>query len=228
MALLPQQDTLAYAKTVLLIDHGQPKIMIAHAVADQRMRADDNLRRAIGKVADDRFTVTATPLAKKQPRFQAKRCQKPVDGGVVLACQYFGRCQKRCLRARLNGVEHRKQRHQGLARPDISLQHPQHAVPGHLISADFIDGTKLCPGKHEWQAVQQRRRQIAGANEVSSRHRLSGGVTDKGEGKLIGQQFVKGKAASYGRMRHQIIGTLRLVNSSHGGGEIRPLTGIEQ
>ena len=64
---------------------------------------------------------------------------------MMLAREDFGRREQRRLRARLDRVEHRQQRDQGLARPDIALEQAQHRRRLRHVAANFLDHPRCAP-----------------------------------------------------------------------------------
>ena len=69
----------------------------------------------------------------------------------MLAGEHFGRRHHRRLPPRLDHLRHRDQRNHGLARADVALQEPDHALFGRKIGADFVDRLALRPGQRERQ-----------------------------------------------------------------------------
>ena len=81
--------------------------------------------------------ATVTPIASHC------RCKRR----MVLAGEDFGRGEHRRLGAGLDRLQHRQQRDQGLARPDIALEQAQHRlVLGH-VAADLADHALLRTGQ---------------------------------------------------------------------------------
>ena len=80
---------------------------------------------------------------------------------VVLAGENFGRRHHRRLPAGFDHVRHREQRDDGLARSDVALQQPQHALLGSEIGADVVDRLALRAGQREGQGGLEAPRQSA-------------------------------------------------------------------
>ena len=236
-AFLAEDDPLAHAKPVLLVNHGKAKIGKAHILGQQRMRSHNQRNLATGQPGGDLAALTAsptntnantscspTPLAKQQRRLPAKRCQQAVDRLMVLARQYLGRGQQRRLRAALDRPQHRHQRHQRLARPDIALQHPQHPCRAALILANFGNGPILRPCQAEGQGRAQRICQRARAGKAASGCAVAGTVADHRERQLVCQQFIKGKPRPGRVCRRQIGIALRVVGGYKRGIKARPVS----
>ncbi len=69
--------------------------------------------------------------------------RKRRDGGKVLACQDLGRRHQRGLAAGLDDGGGGEQRDDGLARADVALQQPQHALGLGEIGDDVGNGAGL-------------------------------------------------------------------------------------
>ena len=69
----------------------------------------------------------------------------------MLPRQNLGRRHHHALQAAFGGVDHGQQRHQRLARADIALHQPVHAVAGTQVGAHLVQRAPLRPGQRERQ-----------------------------------------------------------------------------
>ncbi len=69
----------------------------------------------------------------------------------MLLGEHLGGCQQRRLPARVDDLEHRAQRHDRLARADLSLQQPVHRVVAAEIGGDLVADPLLSVGQRERQ-----------------------------------------------------------------------------
>ena len=222
--LLAQQHALAHAEPVLLVDHGEAKVLVGHALGYQGVGADDDFRAAVPDRLKHCLASATAPLAKQEMRFHPHRGEKGVDAGVMLAGEDLCRGKKGRLGAGLHRMQHCRQRHQCLAGTDITLKHAQHPARGLLVGPDFGDRAGLRAGRLEGKRGHQRFGQRSGSGKDAARHVIGRLVSDKRQRQLVRQQFVKGEAASRFRRRHQIIRILRGVHLVHGCCEVRPAT----
>ena len=142
-ALLGERQPLVDAEPVLLVDHGQREILEHHLLLEQRVRADQDVEVAAGEPLED--------IGALAPAFTTGEDRNPNAGGFgerrhrleVLARQDLGRRHHGRLTA---GLDHRgggQQRHDCLARPDVALQQPQHALRLAEILDDLADRADL-------------------------------------------------------------------------------------
>ena len=83
----------------------------------------------------------------------------------MLAAEDFGRRHQRALRSGLDGVQQRQHRHHGLARADIALQQPQHAVGRGHVGLDLGQRLRLPVGEREGQGGDRFRLQTPVARD---------------------------------------------------------------
>ena len=142
------------------------------------------------------------------------------DALVVLAGEDFGRRHHRRLPSRFDHVGHRHQRDDGLARSDVALQQPQHALFGLEIGADVVDRLLLRPGQRKRQRGLEAARQSAfgamraAGNDAHAR-------AHEQERELVGEQFVIGEAGRRRTGRVDVLGPRRAVHRAERLGEAR-------
>ena len=144
------------------------------------------------------------------------------DGGKMLARQNLGRRHERRLAAGLDHVRRGEQRDHGLARADIAMQEPQHALRLRQIGDDVGDrallrrrervgqrgdnpraqpalGGAAAAGARAHVRAQQRERELAGEQvrhrRAATRRRLSGSTI---VGRLAGDGCVRSASAKAG------------------------------
>ena len=121
---------------MLLVDDGEAEIGEDHAVLEERMRADDDMNRPRRQRRQGFAALRGLVAAGHQRHAQAGlpgERRHPVE---MLARQNLGRRHHRRLPANLDHVGHGEQRDDGLARADVALQQPDHALFGAQVRAD--------------------------------------------------------------------------------------------
>jgi hypothetical protein len=132
-----QRVALLDAEAVLLVDHDQPEVGEGHALRQQRVGADDDpglpargLARAVRRAAApcepvSSATRVATSAAPSSPACASGPEHRAQRAGVLLG-EHLGRGQQRGLAAAVDDLQHRPQRHEGLAGADLALQEAVH------------------------------------------------------------------------------------------------------
>ena len=110
----------------------------------------------------------------------------------MLAREDFGRRHQRRLPARFDDIGHRQQRDDRLARADVALQQPQHALGRGEIGADFGERARLRAGQREGQRGLDPGGQppVAGAWPAGE---VAHARAHHQQRQLIGEQFVIGE-----------------------------------
>jgi hypothetical protein len=101
------------------------------------MGADDDVDRAARQPGQNLRALAALLPAGEDRDAHAGPLGQRRDRSKMLAREDFGRRHQRGLSAGLDGARHRKQRHHRLARADIALQQPQHALRLGQVGVDF-------------------------------------------------------------------------------------------
>jgi hypothetical protein len=122
---------------------------------------------------------------------------------VVLTSQNIGRHHERSLRAGFHRSNEAEQSHDGLARPDIALQKPQHALGrGHVLQ-HLVDGARLRTG----QGVGQGGKQFGALCPVAGNSPPGGPFQvppREGKRQLVGQQLVIGEPLAGRRLGPEV------------------------
>ena len=117
-----------HAETVLLVDHGEPEIAELDALLEERVGADGDVDFA----RCERRKRGAPRAAVSRPVNSASRNPAASASALhalkMLAGEDFGRRHQRRLPSGLDDMGHRQQRDDRLARADVALQQPQHAL----------------------------------------------------------------------------------------------------
>ena len=158
----------------------------------------------------ERGAARRRPVAAGDERDAQARSARRQRGHalVVLAGEDFGRRHHRRLPARFDHVRHRHQRDDGLARSDVALQQPQHALFGPEIGADVVDRLPLRVGQRKRQRGLEAARQSAfgavraAGNDAHAR-------AHEQERELVGEQFVIGEPGRRRTGRVDVLGPRR-------------------
>jgi len=130
------------------------------------------------------------PGQRRQPH--AGRFGVRLQRSAMLAHQYFRGRHQRALTTGFHGVQERQQRHDGLARSDISLQQPQHALVRCHVLFDFVQRGQLPIGEGKGQGGDGPGAQLA----IASHPPPSGAAQlrpDQHQRQLVGEEFVIGQ-----------------------------------
>ena len=194
-ALLGQQEPLAHPEAMLLVDHDQAEVLVAHALLEDRMGPDDDLDRAVVEPHQDAFARPAFVAPGKQRDLGAGRRGEPAQGVVMLPRQQLGRREQGSLRAGFDRNQHRFQRDHRLARADVALQQAQHRRGLGHVALDLADRATLGAGEAERQLELAAQRPVTlqrlpapGAVALSHQHQRQ----------AVRQQFVVGEPVARG------------------------------
>ena len=128
---------------MLLVDDRKPEIGEDDAFLKERVSADRDVdlasRQRRQRIAPLRRPVAAGHQRDAQTRLFGERRHSL----EMLTGEHFGRRHHRRLPSRLDHLGHREQRDDGLARADVALQKPDHALLGSKIGADVLDRLAL-------------------------------------------------------------------------------------
>ncbi|GMA88783.1 hypothetical protein GCM10025868_40330 [Angustibacter aerolatus] len=154
-----QRVSLLDAEPVLLVDDHEAEVGELHVLLQQGVRADHDARLAGRRLqqapasdggglgAGEQPDAGADVAAAEHARF-GQVAEHRGDRAVVLHGEHLGGGQQRGLPAGVDDREHRAQRHERLARPDLALQEPVHRsalrqVGGHLLAHLALAGRRL-------------------------------------------------------------------------------------
>ena len=128
LALAGEREALTDAEAMLLVDDREAEIGEDDAFLEQRMRADRDVdfarRERRQRLAPLGGLVAAGQQRDAQARLLGER-RHPLE---MLARENFGRRHHRRLPPGLDHLGHREQRDDRLARADVALQQPDHAL----------------------------------------------------------------------------------------------------
>ena len=151
LALGGEREPLPDAEPMLLVDHRKPEIGERDALLEERVGADRDVDFAV-RQCGERGAARRRPVAPgHEPDAQADPLGERRHPLVMLAGEDFGRRHHRRLPSRFDHVRHRDQRDHRLARSDVALQEPDHALLGPEIGADILDRLLLRFGQRERQ-----------------------------------------------------------------------------
>ena len=142
-ALRAEGEALVHAEAVLLVHHGEAEIVKGDALLEERMRPDRDLHGPGGKPRQHRLAFGAAVAAGQKRDAQSRLPRQRLDAFVMLPRQDLRRSHDRRLPPGLDRACHGEQADHRLARPDISLEQAQHALVGHEILPDVLDGLLL-------------------------------------------------------------------------------------
>ncbi len=123
---------------MLLVDNGEAQVVEDDLALEERMRADDELRPAIGDGGQLVGAGHALVAPRQQCEMDADLVRQRRETGGVLAREDLGRRHQRGLAARLDGGQHGDERDQRLARADIALQQAHHAGGAGHVADDLV------------------------------------------------------------------------------------------
>lgn len=144
---------LADAELVLLIDDHQAQVGELDVFLDQGLRADREVDLAAGQVLEERALALALGAVGEELDGDAGAFEQPGEGEVMLLGQDFGGGQERALELVGDADEHGIDRDDGFARSHIPLEKARHRALGLKIAENVIDGSLLCAGELEAEAL---------------------------------------------------------------------------
>ena len=181
-----------HAKTMLLVDHREAEIGEGDFILHQRMGADGDVDRAACEAFQCRAPFRRLVASGDQRDRQARGFGQRLDGGEMLAGEDFGRRHQRGLPPGLDGLRHGEQGDDRLARADIALQQPQHALVAGEIGGNFRHRFLLVAGQFEGQGGEDFCRQSPIADLRAPAKNLHFGAHQT-QGELVRQKLVIGE-----------------------------------
>ena len=132
-----------HAEAVLLIDHRKREVVEGDILLEQRMGADQELDVA-ARESLERVAALAAAFASGQDRDLDAGCGgERRNRRMVLAGENLRRSHQGGLAAGFDGGRRSQQRHHRLARADVALQQPQHALGLGEVIDDLGDRARL-------------------------------------------------------------------------------------
>ena len=153
VVLAPQLRPLRHAKTVLLIDNGEPQLTELHSVFNQRMRSHHNVHLSAQEPFQHLFTPLAFHHTRQQFRAYGHISQEVAYSLQMLLSQYLRRRHDGGLKTVVDGDEHRHQGHERLSRPHIALQQTVHLPSAFHVGANLVHHALLRSSQLEGQML---------------------------------------------------------------------------
>jgi hypothetical protein len=186
---------------VLLIDHHHAELREGHPVLDQRVRAHHDPRGTGGRVEQRLLAGPRGQRAGEQRDagglLRGAQLARPTEVAEqraqragVLHGEHLGGRQQRRLPAGVDGLQHRPQRHHGLAGADLPLQQPVHRVLARQLGAELLPHGALTGGEGEGQSSVECVGQPTRPVRAPRCRTLQGVVPAPGQGQLHGQCLV--------------------------------------
>ena len=154
-----ERQPLVHAEAVLLVDDRQSQIAERDIFLKQRMGADDEVDIAGGEACQNVVALAAALAPGEDGEPQSDSLGERRDGGEMLPRQDFSRRHERRLPAGFDHMRCGKERHHRLARTDVAVEEPQHALRLRQIGDDVGDRADLRRSKRIGQRVDDARAQ---------------------------------------------------------------------
>ena len=145
--LFPQSCALYHPKTVLLVNNRQTKTAELHRVLNERMSADNNVKRSIEQPAVYLITLFCRSRSCKERNRHSRLCRQRTQSHVVLAGKNFGWRHHACLCAVVKSNQHRHKCDEGFSATDIPLKQTIHLTSGIHVAAYLFYNPLLCTCK---------------------------------------------------------------------------------
>ena len=142
-AQLAQQVLLLDAEALLLVDDQQPEVLRAHVAREQPVRADEDVRLALGEALDRGALVGRGAEARDVLDRERVVAQALGEGAEVLLGEDRGRHEHQHLLAGVGGLEGGAQRDLRLAVADVAADQPVHRALGLHVPLDLLDRLAL-------------------------------------------------------------------------------------
>ena len=157
-ALGRQRGALRHAKAVLLIRHDRTQPSEGHALLDECVRADHDLRCPAFDCGERCALLRGAHRAGQQRASDAQLFEQRCKRFGMLRRENLGRRHKRGLIAVLRGQRAQRGGNHRFARTDIALHQPVHRAAGSAVGCNLVDRaalrTRRCKGQHG-QIIQQ-------------------------------------------------------------------------
>ena len=124
---------------MLFVDDDQAQFGELDFFFEQGVRADDELRVALGDVAADFALAVGFERAGEQNDAVSGVFENAAGGKVMLLRENFGRRHERDLAAIFDGDDGGFEADDGLAGPDIALQQTPHGIGLFHVGGDFFE-----------------------------------------------------------------------------------------
>ena len=194
---------LAHAEAVLLVDDGDRQAVEDDRVLDERVRAHDERQLARRQLAED---VGAAGAAGVEPVSSAAGTASPGSSAwsVAKCCSAsvsVGAMSAACQPV-LDGAQHREERDDRLARPDLAHQQPLHRPAAGQVRVDRLHRGPLVVRRREGQQLVQPARASASSRPSSARRvEASRGGARGGAAGRAGRAAARRRPGAGGRPR---------------------------
>ena len=153
--LAVERAPLVDAEAVLLVDHGDGQAVELDRLLDQRVGADEQLQLPGGQLAEEVGAAPGRCRPGEQGGLHERARHQRLERREVLLGERLGGRHQRRLGARLDGPQHRVQRHDGLARAHLPHQQPLHRPVARDLLVDGVHRPPLVARGRERQRLAQ-------------------------------------------------------------------------
>jgi hypothetical protein len=134
---------LAATPNRALVDDDEPQVAEPDVLAEEPVRADHDVDRAVGQAGDGRDLGGRRHEPRQQPDLERERGEALRERRLVLRGQDGRRDEDRDLLAVLGRLERGPQRDLGLAVPDVADDQPVHRPARLHVGLDLFRGAQL-------------------------------------------------------------------------------------
>ena len=132
-----------HAEPLLLVDDDEPEVLEPDVLAEQPMRADDDVDRAVGQPLERGRLLPCRHEPRQQADLERERREALAERRVVLRRQDGRGHEHRHLLAVLGRLERGAQRDLGLAVADVADDQPVHRPHALHVGLDLGGGAQL-------------------------------------------------------------------------------------
>ena len=149
----PKASALSHAEAVLLVDNHQSEVAKLHHILEQSMGADNNLQRAIEKIAVYGFALFFASGTGEQGAFNAQRLYQMAYGFEMLGGENLGGSHNGSLIIVVERQKHAHECHESLSAAHVALKETIHLSAAAHIGANLLDNSLLSAGECKWQML---------------------------------------------------------------------------
>ena len=131
------------AESLLLVHHDEPQVAELDVLAQEPVRPDDEVHRAVLQPRERRLLLGRRDKARQDPDAHRERSEPLPEGRVVLRGENRRRDEDRHLLAVLDRLERRPQGHLGLAIAHVADDQAVHGPAGLHVELDLCRGAEL-------------------------------------------------------------------------------------
>jgi hypothetical protein len=197
-----ERRALLHPEAVLLVNDDQAQLGELHALLQQRVRAHhdasvprrgvEQCRAATARTQRSGQELHPGGLGSAVEHAAAReRAEHGGDRAVVLSGQHLGRGQQNRLSAGVDGLQHRTEGDNGLARANLPLQQPVHRARAGELGGQGLTHRALPSGERERHHGVEGVQQPAGAHGPRSGRKLLAGDALAGEHRLHHQRLLE-------------------------------------